>query len=159
MRSSNAVIKKCVVQRFGVRTPEWTQVVPKSSQDDPKMVPSLQKMTPRLLPWPNFCLPSSSANDERPVFGVFLAPSWSKMTPMTQLWVKLEPIWGQLGANWRQHWPKVVQKGSPDRSKIVNKCLKTVLSFYMIFWLFICRFLIVCLIKHQRIFVYVLDKC
>ena len=38
MRSNNTVIKKCVVQRFGVRTPEWTLVVPKSSQDDdPKM--------------------------------------------------------------------------------------------------------------------------
>ena len=47
MRSNNAIIKKCVVQRFGVRTPEWTLLVPKSSQDDPKMVPSLQKMTPR----------------------------------------------------------------------------------------------------------------
>ena len=47
MRSNNAIIKKCVVQRFGVRTPELTQFVPKSSQDDPKMVPSLQKMTPR----------------------------------------------------------------------------------------------------------------
>ena len=50
MRSSNAVIKKCVVQCFCVRTPEWTQVVPESSQEHPKMVPSLQKMTPRLLP-------------------------------------------------------------------------------------------------------------
>ena len=49
MQSSNAVIKKCVVQCFGVRTPEWTQVVPKSSQDDPKMVPSLQNMIPRWL--------------------------------------------------------------------------------------------------------------
>ena len=47
MRPNKAVIKKCVVQRFGVRIPEWTQVVPESSQDDPKMVPSLQKMTPR----------------------------------------------------------------------------------------------------------------
>ena len=43
MRSNNAIIKKCVVQRFGVRTPEWAQVVPETSQDDPKMVPSLQK--------------------------------------------------------------------------------------------------------------------
>ena len=50
MRSNNAVIKKCVVQCFGVQTPEWTQVVPKSSQDDPKMVPSLQNMTPIWLP-------------------------------------------------------------------------------------------------------------
>ena len=49
MRPNNAVIKTCVVQRFGVRTPEWTQVVLESSQDDPKMVPSKQKMTPRLL--------------------------------------------------------------------------------------------------------------
>ena len=39
MRSSNAIIKKCVVQRFGVRTPELTQFVPKSSQDGPKMAP------------------------------------------------------------------------------------------------------------------------
>ena len=50
MRSNNTVIKKCVVQRFGVRTPEWTLLVSKSPQDDPKMVPSLQKMIPRLLP-------------------------------------------------------------------------------------------------------------
>ena len=46
MRSNNAIIKKCVVQRFGVRTPELTQFVPKSSQDGPKMAP---KMAPR---WP-----------------------------------------------------------------------------------------------------------
>ena len=50
MRPNNAIIKKCVVQRFGVRTPELTQFVPKSSQDDPKMVPSLQNMIPRWLP-------------------------------------------------------------------------------------------------------------
>ena len=50
MRSNSTVIKKCVVQRFGVRTPEWTLLVPKSSQDDPKMVPSLQKLIPRWLP-------------------------------------------------------------------------------------------------------------
>ena len=50
MRSNNAIIKKCVVQRFGVRTPELTKFVPKSSQDDPKMVPSLQKLIPRWLP-------------------------------------------------------------------------------------------------------------
>ena len=50
MRSNNAVIKKCVVQRFGVRTPEWTLLVSKSPQDDPKMVPSLQKLIPRWLP-------------------------------------------------------------------------------------------------------------
>ena len=39
MLSNNAIIKKCVVQRFGVRTPELTQFVPKSSQDDPNMAP------------------------------------------------------------------------------------------------------------------------
>ena len=50
VRSNNTVIKQCVVQRFGVRTPEWTQVVPKSSQDDPKMVPSLHKLKLRWLP-------------------------------------------------------------------------------------------------------------
>ena len=46
MRSSNGVINKFVAQCFGDRTPEWTRVAPKSSQDDPKMVLSLQKMTP-----------------------------------------------------------------------------------------------------------------
>ena len=50
MLSNSAIIKKCVVQRFGVRTPEWTLLVSKSPQDDPKMVPSLQKLTPRWLP-------------------------------------------------------------------------------------------------------------
>ena len=39
MRPNNAIIKKCVVQRNGVRTPELTQLVPKSSQDGPKMAP------------------------------------------------------------------------------------------------------------------------
>ena len=50
MRSNNAIIKKCVVQRFGVRTPELTQFVPRSSQDDPKMVPSLQKNDSKIAP-------------------------------------------------------------------------------------------------------------
>ena len=49
MGSNNTVIKKCVVQRFGVRTPEWTLLVPKSPQDDPKMAPSLQKIIPKWL--------------------------------------------------------------------------------------------------------------
>ena len=39
MRSNNAIIKKCVVQRFGVRTQELTQFASKSSQDGPKMAP------------------------------------------------------------------------------------------------------------------------
>ena len=39
MRSNNAIIKKCVVQRFGVRTPELTQFVSKSPQDGSKMAP------------------------------------------------------------------------------------------------------------------------
>ena len=47
MRSNNAIIQKCVVQRFGVRTPKLTQFVPKSSQDGPKMAPSWPKMAPR----------------------------------------------------------------------------------------------------------------
>ena len=50
MRSNNTVIKKCVVQRFGVRTPKWTLLVSKSPQDDPTMVPSLQTWIPRWLP-------------------------------------------------------------------------------------------------------------
>ena len=34
-RSDNTVIKKCIVQGFGARTPEWTLLVPKSSLDGP----------------------------------------------------------------------------------------------------------------------------
>ena len=49
MRSNNAIIKKCVVQRFGVRTPELTQFVPKSSQDGPKMAPRWPQGGPE---WP-----------------------------------------------------------------------------------------------------------
>ena len=58
MRPNNAIIKKCVVQRFGVRTPELTQFVPKSSkiglkmaskwpQDGPKMAPRRPKGGPK----------------------------------------------------------------------------------------------------------------
>ena len=50
MRSNNAIIKKCVVQRFGVRTPELTQFVPKSSQDDPKMAPRWPQDGPKRAP-------------------------------------------------------------------------------------------------------------
>ena len=50
MRSNNAVIKKCVVQRFGVRTPELTQFVPKSSQDGPKMAPRWPQDGPKRPP-------------------------------------------------------------------------------------------------------------
>ena len=53
MRSNNAIIKKCVVQRFGVRTPELTQFVPKSSQDCPKMAPRWPQDGPKMVPrWP-----------------------------------------------------------------------------------------------------------
>ena len=53
MRSNNAIIKKCVVQRFGVRTPELTQFVPKSSQDGPKMAPKWPQDGPKMAPrWP-----------------------------------------------------------------------------------------------------------
>ena len=50
MRSNNAIIKKCVVQRFGVRTPELTQFVPKSSQDGPKMAPRWPQDGPKEAP-------------------------------------------------------------------------------------------------------------
>ena len=50
MRSNNAIIKKCVVQRFGVRTPELTQFVPKSSQDGPKMAPRWPQDGPKTAP-------------------------------------------------------------------------------------------------------------
>ena len=50
MRFNNTVIKKCVVQRFGVRTPELTQFVPKSSQDGPKMVPRWPQDGPKETP-------------------------------------------------------------------------------------------------------------
>ena len=50
MRSNNAIIKKCVVQRFGVRTPELTQFVPKSSQDGPKMAPRWHQAGPKEAP-------------------------------------------------------------------------------------------------------------
>ena len=50
MRSNNAIIKKCVVQRFGVRTPELTQFVPKLSQNGPKMAPKLPQDGPEDAP-------------------------------------------------------------------------------------------------------------
>ena len=50
MRSNNTIIKKCVVQRFGVRTPELTQFVPKSSQDGPKMAPRWPQDGPKEAP-------------------------------------------------------------------------------------------------------------
>ena len=50
MRSNNAIIKKCVVQRFGVRTPELTQFVPPSR---PKMAPRWPQDGPKMAPrWP-----------------------------------------------------------------------------------------------------------
>ena len=42
VRSTDAIVKQCVVQSFCVLTPEWIKIVPKSTQDDPRMVPSLQ---------------------------------------------------------------------------------------------------------------------
>ena len=50
MRSNNAIIKKRVVQRFGVLTPELTQFVPKSSQDGPKMAPRWPQDGPKMAP-------------------------------------------------------------------------------------------------------------
>ena len=50
MRSNNTIINNSVVQRFGVRTPELTQFVPKSSQDGPKMAPRWPQDGPKMAP-------------------------------------------------------------------------------------------------------------
>ena len=56
MRSNNAIIKKCVVQRFGVRTPDLIKFVSKSSQDGPKMAPRWPQDCPKMVPrWPQGC--------------------------------------------------------------------------------------------------------
>ena len=68
MRSNNAIIKKCVVQRFGVRTPDLTKFLPKSSQDGPKMAPRWPRDGPKMAPR----RPQGCPNE---------APSGPKMAP------------------------------------------------------------------------------
>ena len=112
MRSNNAVIKKCVVQRFGVqrfgvRTPEWTENGPESSQDDPKMVPSLPKMSPMWLPdsqiTPVFSDLASVIQDLRTQWKI-QRNQW--IAPVFSNW-KMVPRWRQDGPKKAPSDPKM----------------------------------------------------